>query len=176
MRAQIETDTHIYFYGGPFSQWAECRFNAKVPDGESWEFNTAEKYMMLCKAAFFEDKESYEAIIRSDNPAAAKAMGRKVKGFDIDKWNEVARDVVFTGNLAKFTSTPTWKRIILETGNRILVEGSPTDRMWGVGLAYDDPRILDEKNWRGTNWLGEVLMEVRESILQSEPTACFHYP
>ena len=147
------------FYGGPFSQWAACAFTI-----DGIEYSCAEKYMMAAKASLFGDDEALAAIMESDSPREQKAWGRKVKGFNPDVWNAVAKDVVFRANMAKFTQNrDMWKYMVL-TGNDILVEASPTDRVWGVGISEDDPRIYNQDEWQGTNWLGEVLMEVREAI------------
>lgn len=152
-------DEFFFFYGGPFSQW--YRSILKI-DGV--EYNCAEQYMMAMKATMFEDKEALLKIMKAHDPSTQKATGRKVKNFDPAKWNLVAKDFVYAANLAKFTSTSFLKRFILDTGDREIVEASPTDTIWGIGLAEDDPDRLDRTKWRGTNWLGEVLMKVREDL------------
>ena len=100
----------------------------------------------------------------SHDPAVQKSWGRKVKNFDKNLWEEHARDVVYTANYAKFTQNKDCLKELIDSGNKIIVEASPTDCIWGVGLRATDPKILDEKNWRGTNWLGEAIMKVRENI------------
>jgi len=53
----------------------------------------------------------------------------------------------------------------LEMGaQRVLVEASPLDRVWGIGLAADDPRAADPAGWRGLNLLGFALMEARDLL------------
>lgn len=147
------TDKFVFFYGGFMSQWYPSQFSG---------FNCAEQWMMLMKAIYFGDLESVEKICKTSNPAEQKKLGRKVKNFDPIRWNDVARDIVFAGNLLKFTQNEGLKQMLLDTGDRILVEASPYDKIWGIGLSEDDPNIEDASKWLGTNWLGHVLMEVRE--------------
>ena len=127
-------------------------------------YNTAEQYMMASKARTFFDGDSIGKILASDNPKEQKALGRKVKDFDPDEWNRVAKKFVFIGNYAKFTQDEDLKKILLATMGTTLVEASPFDKIWGIGMKEDDPLALDRKTWNGTNWLGEVLTQVRDHI------------
>ena len=154
-----ETDKYIFFYGSVFSQWAMRRI-----DIEDEIFNCNEQYMMAKKAKLFGDEYAYQMIMKSNNPAVQKSWGRKVKNFDKDKWEAIARDVVYDANYAKFTQHEDLRKQLIDSGDKIIVEGSPTDCIWGVGLSCDDPGIFDPKNWRGTNWLGESIMKVRENL------------
>jgi ribA/ribD-fused uncharacterized protein len=121
--------------------------------------------MMAEKAILFNDLESWKKITdRLIGPFAQKKLGRMVKGFNKDEWEKVARDIVFSANYAKFTQHPDLLKQLLETENKIIVEASPIDCIWGIGMSCDDPGIEDPKNWRGTNWLGEAIMIVREHI------------
>lgn len=157
------TETMVLFWekDEPFSQWHPSQF---VIDGV--EYNTAEQFMMASKARFFKDEEALEAIMETDDPYEQKKLGRAVQGFDEDCWNAVAIDFVVEGNKAKFGQNPDLKKALLETDDKILVEASPYDRIWGVGLRESDPRILDRAQWLGTNWLGDALSEVRAALRQ----------
>jgi ribA/ribD-fused uncharacterized protein len=148
----------VFFYDGPFSQWYRSTFEV---DGT--EYNCAEQYMMAQKARLFDDEEALHKIMKSHSPSDQKATGRKVKNFDPDKWNKVAKALVYRANMAKF-SEPYLKEYILGTGNKEIVEASPTDRIWGIGMSESDPDRFDKSKWRGTNWLGEVLMQVRDTL------------
>lgn len=171
------TDTHVFFLTGPFSQWHPSTFTSKIfNDGPEYTFNCAEQYMMAAKAMVFQDIASFDAIMAeqydpnrdeyfSRIPSRQKALGRSVKNFSPDVWDAVSRDFVYKGNVQKFLQNPDMLQILLDTGARLLVEGSRNDRIWGVGLAWDDPAILDPKNWLGTNWLGQTLTRVRNTIL-----------
>jgi ribA/ribD-fused uncharacterized protein len=147
------------FYGGPFSQWYPSVF---VIDGIS--YNCAEQYMMAMKARKFKDKWSLVKIMTTKRPDIQKMIGRNVYGFDAEIWNSVCRDIVLKGTLAKFEQNEDLLEYLLETGDDEIVEASPTDRIWGIGLAEDDPRALDRRQWRGTNWLGEAIMEARRIL------------
>lgn len=149
--------SYLFFWKGPFSQWFKSPFEV---DGV--KFNTAEQYMMYSKAMLFDDKEVADAIMRTTNPREQKALGRQVRGFDLDTWNTHARYFVTKGNIAKFTSTEELKNILLDTGDKVLVEASPEDRIWGIGYA-EDVALENKADW-GTNWLGLCLMEARDEI------------
>jgi ribA/ribD-fused uncharacterized protein len=149
----------IFFWSGWPSQWFKSTF---VIDGV--HYNCAEQFMMAEKARVFGDDESLAAILRSKSPREQKALGRSVRKFDADEWNRLCRGVVYTASLAKFSQNETLGTLLRETGDRTIVEASPKDRIWGIGLGADDPRSLDESRWRGTNWLGIALMQVRQTL------------
>lgn len=152
------TETLVLFYGGPFSQWYPSTFEI---DGVL--YNTAEQFMMAMKADYFGDHETKEKILATNNPSEQKALGRQVSNFDKEAWDAVSRGYVYQANMAKF-SIEKLKKILLDTEDRELVEASPYDKIWGIGLGVDDPKSLDKTQWRGTNWLGEVLMKVRKDL------------
>ena len=154
-----ETDEFVLFWGGWPSQWCKARF---VVDGVA--FNCCEQYMMAEKAAVFGDMEAHGRILASSNPKQQKAIGRTVRGFDEQVWNSVCRGIVYAGNLARFSQNEAMRADLLATGEKTIVEASPTDRIWGIGLAPDDERALDRTEWRGTNWLGVALMQVRQTL------------
>lgn len=87
-----------------------------------------------------------------------------MSNFDPEEWNRVCRGIVYAANLAKFGQDKALAAKLLETGDRIIVEASPKDRIWGIGLGEDDPRALDESQWRGSNWLGIALVHVRQTL------------
>jgi ribA/ribD-fused uncharacterized protein len=155
----MTTDKYIFFWGGTFSQWAPSEFEI---DGV--KYVTAEQYMMAKKALLFNDTDSYDKIMESKSPRDQKAMGRRVKGFNKDKWEAVCRDYVYEANYAKFTQIPAFKEELLATGDREIVEASPKDTIWGIGMHETHKDILDKSKWRGTNWLGEAIMKVREKL------------
>lgn len=155
------TDTHIYFWGSVFSQWHKCKFTDK---SLGLTFNSAEQYMMWYKAFTFNDLETAGKILKECDPKEQKALGRLVKGYDDAIWNFGKLNVVSNGNYLKFSQSESLKKELLDTGDKVLVEGSPYDRIWGVGLTFDDERIIDESNWRGENLLGKALMVARDRI------------
>jgi len=142
------------------SQWFPSPF---VVDGV--RFATAEHYMMWGKARLFGDAEAAEKIVKANHPRQAKALGRSaVRGFDEDMWVANRLDIVTAGNVEKFRQNPDLLAFLVATGDRVLVEASPMDRVWGIGLAADDVRAQDPATWRGENLLGQALMRAREAL------------
>jgi ribA/ribD-fused uncharacterized protein len=148
------------FWSGPFSQWHPSTF---VIDGVT--YNCAEQYMMAEKARLFGDKSAEAKIMSTSDPDSQKRWGREVRGFDVDKWNAVAQDIVYRASKAKFTQNDDLKATLVATVGTTLVEASPYDTIWGIGLRKEDPRAMDRATWRGTNWLGIALTRVRNEIL-----------
>jgi ribA/ribD-fused uncharacterized protein len=157
MNALVETETHIYFWNSIYSQWYPSKF---VENGKT--FVTAEQYMMFNKAMLF-DSVVADKIMSTSDPKIQKMLGKQVKNFNQEIWDENKFNIVVQGNLLKFTQNLKLQQELLRT-NKILVEGSPYDTIWGVGVAYYDKKIFDEKNWRGENLLGKALMKVRNIL------------
>jgi hypothetical protein len=124
--------------------------------------------MMAEKARLFGNIRAEALIMASTDPSQQKSLGRAVVGFDAEKWAAVAKDIVYKASYAKYTQNPDLRRELLATAGTTLVEASPNDTIWGIGLWKTDPRALDRKYWRGTNWLGEVLTKVRDELLTPE--------
>ncbi|WP_236725133.1 NADAR family protein [Amycolatopsis orientalis] len=142
-----------------FSQWWPARFTI---DGET--FSTAEHYMMWRKALLFDDAESAARILRARHPREAKALGREVRGFEQSRWEDERYGIVLDGTVAKFGQHPELRDFLLGTKNRVLVEASPLDTIWGIGLAADHPRVENAEHWRGLNLLGFALGEARTKL------------
>ena len=158
------------FYGGPFSQWAACDFNLLGK-----EFNCAEQAMMYSKATLFNDTDSAVQIMETADPHRQKKLGRLVENFDFDDWMEICREIVTVINVAKFSQHPTYLTHLKDTATLTLVEASPSDKIWGVGLAVDDPLVMDPNNWNGTNWLGDCIMVARQIILNPDVINITYY-
>ena len=152
-----------FFWSGPFSQWHPSRFT--IDDAI---YVTAEQYMMAEKARLFRDEDIRQHILATTDPREQKALGRKVRFFDANRWNAVARDVVYRGNRAKFTTHRDLLTVLLATAGTTIVEASPLDTIWGIGLAADSPDARDRSTWQGTNWLGEVLTRLRDTLIEEE--------
>ena len=147
---------YILFWGGIYSQWYPSPFTI-----DGIEYPTAEHFMMAKKAELFQDTESLEKIMKTSDPAEAKAIGRKVVGYNDYNWNKIREDVVIQGNKEKFLQNPELRKQLFDSGEDILVEASPYDKIWGIGLSEDDHRASDPLNWRGLNLLGFCIMHVR---------------
>lgn len=142
-----------------FSQWFVAPFKLA-----GVRYATAEHFMMAEKARLFDDAGSLQRILQAASPGAAKSLGRKVRGYDEAAWVARRFDAVVDGNLAKFQQNPALGGFLLATGEQVLVEASPVDRIWGIGLAGTDPRAQDPNTWDGLNLLGFALMVVRERL------------
>lgn len=151
---------YTFFWSGPFSNWTESPF---ILDDQ--EYNCVEQYMMNKKALMFGDFDTANEIMKTHNPKEQKAWGRKVRNFEMHKWAAVARDIVFRGCLAKFIHNPELYYELMKTQGTLLVEASPLDTVWGIGLDANTAAITPVNDWKGTNWLGQVLTEVRETFV-----------
>ena len=154
------TKTHVYFWGGHYSQWFKSPFKE---NGKT--FPTAEHYMMYHKALLF-DPSKADQVFDTDNPKKVKALGRSLNNFNKNVWDSHCMKIVTQGNYLKFTQNPELFKQMLADNPKILVEASPVDTIWGVGLHFDDPLILDKANWKGENKLGQCLIAARELIIK----------
>jgi len=154
------SEKFTFFWSGVFSQWHPSPFQI----GDVW-YNCAEQYMMAEKARMFDDTNMLQKILNSIMPADQKRFGRMVQNFDLEKWNLDARPIVYRGSYAKYTQNEDMKEELLATVGTTLVEASPEDKIWGIGLRATDSRAQNRSTWQGTNWLGEVLTRVRYDII-----------
>lgn len=153
-------EAFTFFWKGPFSQWHDSTF---VVGGVT--FTHAEQYMMYAKALLFGDREAAARILASNSPREQKAIGRNARGFDDAVWVMFREGIVYSGNCVKFRQHPDLRAQLFATRGTTLVEASPVDRIWGIGLAEDDPRAKNRMQWLGLNLLGEALTQVREALL-----------
>jgi hypothetical protein len=141
------------------SQWWPSEFEEKTR-----VYKTAEHYMMAQKALLFNDVETFERIISKDSPKDVKDLGRQIQNFDAEVWDNNKYQIVKQGNFLKFSQNESLKHFLIQTKNKILVEASPVDTIWGIGLTEDSPKAMNPNDWRGENLLGFALMEVRDEI------------
>ena len=120
--------------------------------------------MMAQKARLFGDDAIQAQILAATSPRAVKTLGRRIRNFDEARWQATREDIVYDGNLGKFSQNPALQTFLLNTGDKILVEASPQDRIWGIGLAASDPRAAAPLQWLGENLLGFALMQVRAQL------------
>ena len=126
------------------------------------KYNCTEQFMMMGKAALFNDNDIFDKLYQIKSPCTQKSYGRKVSGFDERTWDTFSKDIVILGNYLKFSQNSLLLDKLKSTNGSMLVEGSPLDRIWGVGMKYDDPCINNKDKWRGKNYLGHCLEYVRE--------------
>ena len=153
------TDTHIYFWDGIFCQWSQYTMVE-----EDITYYSCEQYMMAKKAKLFNDEKVYDMIMSEEYPSVQKELGRMVSNYNQDVWDKHKFDIVVNANYLKFTQDEILKELLLSTGDKTIVEASPEDTIWGIGLIYYDDRVLDESNWQGENLLGKAIMKVRKIL------------
>jgi ribA/ribD-fused uncharacterized protein len=155
----ISTNKHVFFWNGIYSQWHKAPMTI---DGV--QYNCCEQYMMHQKALTFGDLEISEEVLQTSNPKDQKGLGRQIKSFNKDKWDSVCLGIVYKGNLEKFRQNPDLLAELLSTGDRLLVEASPFDKIWGIGMAEEDPGVDDPANWKGLNLLGWSITLVKQQL------------
>lgn len=146
-----------------FSQWFDTNFQY-----DKNNYSTAEHWMMAEKARLFNDEKVLLKILESNSAAEAKKLGRQIKNFDDEIWNDNKFEIVKKGNFLKFDQNKELKEFLLKTNTRILVEASPVDSIWGVGMASDNVDIENPSKWKGENLLGYALMEVRDLLKKNK--------
>lgn len=184
MVSHRETTNGVYFWGGPFSNFYCGRSGLVAPfinaplwwGGPDVKFKHSEGYYMAQKALFFGDAFGRSAMTEEGpiytppaltliqaaaEPKLAKSHGRDVENFVEERWSAISADAMFRAVWFKFSQNPDLARKLIDTEDKLIVEGSPLDKIWGVGLAWDDPLIEDSANWLGKNGLGKILMVVR---------------
>jgi ribA/ribD-fused uncharacterized protein len=153
------TDAHIFFWGGEFSNWYDAQFKYK---GIMF-FNTEQAFMWE-KALYFHDMESAKKIIETPYPAICKRIGRKIKNFEAVAWMKKSPEIMTEVNYAKYSQNPRLKLLLVDSHPKTIVEASPEDKIWGIGLHWSDDKVLNENNWKGLNLLGKSLMDVRDRL------------
>ncbi len=149
-----------FFWEGPFSQWHPSPFYI-----DGIRYPTAEHWMMAEKARLFQDDDALLAILVTAKPREAKAIGREIAHFDVGAWGTICMDKVVIGNCAKFHQNPELWEVLANTGDAVLVEASPEDRIWGIGIGVDEATQLTPYDWKGTNRLGYAIMRVRSILV-----------
>ena len=141
------------------SQWWKSDFYIDID-----KYCCMEQYMMAEKARLFNDDEILTKIMKSNDPKQIKELGRKVRNFTEDEWEKKRYSIILNGNFAKFLQNEDLKQFLLGTKNKVIVEASPYDKIWGIGMALEDKDINNFLIWKGQNLLGFALMEVRDEI------------
>ena len=144
---------------GCLSQWWPSAFQV-----DGIEYLTAEHWMMAQKALLFGDAEVFQQICAATTAAEAKQLGRTVRNYQDDIWVAHRFAIVKAGNWHKFSQNEALATFLLQTKQRVLVEASPVDPIWGIGIAADHPNAHDPAHWQGLNLLGFALMEVRDQL------------
>jgi len=149
----------FYTTKSPFSNFYQCQFSQ-----DSVVYTSAEQYLAYQKALVFNDIETANKVIKAVDPARAKALGRRVKGFDSKLWGQRRQEIMREALTLKFDQNPALKEQLAATKNKILVEANPFDKFWGAGLSLYNPKLEKQRDWPGQNVLGKILMELRTSL------------
>jgi hypothetical protein len=155
----ITTDKHILFWDGIYSNWHPAEIEYK-----GHKFANTEQAFMWEKALYFKDFETADKILKTPSPSENKKLGRQVKGFDSKVWMKVCFDIMFDVNMAKYTQIERFGKELIASGEKTLIEASPYDEIWGIGLGEIEALKVPEEQWPGMNLLGKVLMTVRERL------------
>lgn len=141
------------------SQWYPASFIV-----EGITYFTAEHWMMAKKAELFNDWATLKQMLETESPNSVKKMGRKIANFDPLVWDKHKYETVKQGNLHKFGQHPALKKFLLDSNQKVLVEASPFDTIWGIGLSQNAIEAQNPETWKGENLLGFALMEVRDEL------------
>ena len=120
--------------------------------------------MMTSKARLFGDDSALSAILATDDPREQKRLGRQIRHFDHESWQQECENIVLQGNLAKFSQNVEMRQALMHTGQRRLAEASPHEKLWGIGLSACDYHASSPSIWRGSNLLRQALEHVRETL------------
>jgi len=153
-------ETHIFFWNGIYSNWYPAKFSYKGN-----EFENSEQAFMWEKANFFGDYKIANIVLETPEPRENKKLGRRVKNFNSFKWDQVSKNFMYDVNKSKFEQNPGLKAQLLQTDGKDLVEASPYDKIWGIGMTEDDAVGVTPNEWLGKNYLGEVLTKLRKDLL-----------
>lgn len=154
-----QNDKYVFFYGTFLSNWYEAPFYVDYV-----KYVSSEQYFMTKKAIYFQDWDIWAQMMKTDDPAEVKALGRKVKNFNPIDWDMVCEQIMYRGCFEKFNQNADIQKSLLKLSHKKFVEASPYDRIWGIGLGENDTQIFDEKNWKGKNLLGKVLDRVAKEL------------
>ena len=163
-------DNHVAFWGGALSNFYPCKIHVDTDWDEKpvdLDFNCSEQYFMWLKATWFHDYDIAQKIVEAKTPKEAKALGRQVEGFDEEEWQTIREAAMWNAVKAKFSQNDDLKEFLLNPDfkGKGFVEGSPVDKIWGVGISYESPNVDDENQWNGLNLLGKTLDKVRIWLL-----------
>ena len=149
----------------PFSNWNQ---NGETFTLYGQTFNCGEQAIMWCKAWLFGDMEKASEILASEYPKEQKALGREVGGYDEIMWKAMRMQVVYMVLKAKFTQSDYYKTKLLETGVSKMVEASPYDKIYGIGLSEEKARMVPENQWPGKNLLGRLMTKLKKEMILGE--------
>lgn len=160
MTTEYPYKNYLFFLKNFLSNFKACNF----VDENGVKFCNTEQYFMYQKAITFNDFTTAKAILNTENPFEAKALGRQVRNYDEKVWNEKRYDVFRKANIMKYSQNPDLHKMLMETGNLILVECNESDYIWSCGLTIEKAKKTPISEWPGKNMLGYLLMDIRHEL------------
>ena len=153
------TKDQYYFWGGsnPLSNFHKCDFQEN-----DVSFTSVEQYFVYKKAHHFSDEVAKQKVLTLQDPVQIKRT--MIKGYDKAQWAPMSERVMEQGLSLKFHQDEGMKKALLATEHRELIEASPYDSMWGIGIGLHSESLTDKTKW-GSNRLGKLLMEIRERLV-----------
>jgi len=155
-----ETNDFYLFWRHQFGQWTK----RNMIDIDGTTYNCCEQYMMAKKALLFNDQVTLAKIMQTDSAKEQQALGREVKNFELQKWDQHKYGIVWFANYLKFTQHQDLAERLIATKHKTLAEASPYDLVWGIGFEAEDEQAINPTCWTGQNLLGKVLMSIRDTL------------
>ena len=155
-----ETEDSIGFFGelNELSNFHPCTFTVNATT-----YSSSEQWIQHCKAKYFRDNITLAQVMTAEDALDCKLIARDTVGYDERRWKEVAYQECYNGLFAKFEQNPSLKQVLLQTGEKTIVESS-YDRLWGTGIPLSDPACLDKTKWHNPGILGAILMDIRTKL------------
>src|SRR5699024_5169580 len=142
------TEEHVFFWTGR-DIYSNFHYSPFKHEGKL--FNWSEQAVMYRKAKLFGANDIANRILLETDPVNCKRIGRRIKiDFKEDVW-EKERERIYKEVLLDKFSIPYLKQQLLETKDKIIVEASPYDTIWGIGMGENDKGVDNPRNWRGQN-------------------------
>jgi ribA/ribD-fused uncharacterized protein len=163
-RFEVTTDGEsIVLFKSGFSPLSNFYPEAAFKIGKT-KYCNMEQWIQANKATMFGDKETHEQIMETKSPRVARELGEEVKGFDEKEWNKICVDIVKAGLREKVKQNRKVKKLLVSTGEAVIVEAKENDDFWAIGIDIDDEDVLDSGEWTGANNMGKLLMNIRSSL------------
>lgn len=124
---------------------------------DNYVFNCSEQLFMYLKARFFKDKTMAINILKAKTPQEAKSLGRMVRNFNGDLWNDYRDSIMLEALVAKYECCSSFRKFLSEHSDKTFAEASPYDKIWGIGLEETDPNSTNPDKWVGENRLGKCI-------------------
>ena len=155
-----ESEDCVGFFGelNELSNFHPCKFKIN-----GIKYSSSEQWIQHCKAKYFKDSITMAQILSTKDALESKLLDRDIIGYDERRWKEVAYKECYAGLFEKFAHNEELKRVLINTGNKTLVESS-YDKIWGTGIPLNDPSCLDQSKWYSPGILSKLLMDIRSKL------------